>query len=109
MRLRDDDRLARAARYHRRRRCRRGQRRGGCHWAGVGRADGARGEAGRASGYMDMLYAVLLAEEEQDRAQGLAHVRHAAGHQSAGHQPGALPHHDPAGGGAAAKLRAVGG
>jgi len=51
---------------------------------------------------MDMLRALLLAEEEQGRAQGAPHLRHAAGHQSPGHQSGALPHHDLAGGRAAA-------
>jgi len=71
------------------------------------RADGACGTFG-ASGYMDMLRALLLAEEEQGHAQGIAHVRDALGHQPPGYQSGAFPHHDFAGGGAAAKLCAIG-
>lgn len=106
--MRRGGRFARAARCDRRdrgyqRRCRgRGRRRA------TGRADVACGTIG-ASGYMDMLRALLLAATEQGRAQGAAHLRHAAGHQSAGHQPGALPYHDLAGGRAAAQLRAIGG
>jgi len=57
---------------------------------------------------MDMLCALLLAEEEQGRAQGIAHLRDAVGHQPPGYQSGAFPHHDFAGGGAAAKLCAIG-
>jgi hypothetical protein len=57
---------------------------------------------------MDMLCALLLAEEEQGRAQGIAHFRDAVGHQPPGYQSGAFPHHDFAGGGTAAKLRAIG-
>lgn len=105
MRLRDDDghsRITRCDRRRRRRRRRRYRRGGGRYRVGVGRADGARGEIDGASGYMGMLRTLLLAEEEQGRAQSVAHVRHAAGHQSAGHQPGALSHYDLAGGRAAA-------
>lgn len=58
---------------------------------------------------MDMLRALLLAAEEQGRAQGAAHLRYDAGHQPAGHQPGALPYHDLAGGRAAAQMCAIGG
>lgn len=81
---------------------------GGRRFRATGRADGARG-AICASGHMDMLRALLLAAEEQGRAQGAAHLRYDAGHQSAGHQPGALPYHDLAGGGAAAQMCAIGG
>lgn len=58
---------------------------------------------------MDMLRALLLVATEQGRAQGAAHLRHDAGYQLAGHQPGALPYHDLAGGRAAAQVRAIGG
>lgn len=56
---------------------------------------------GRATGHLDMLRAVLLASPKQGRAQGVAHVRYAARHQFARHQPRPLPHHHAAGGRAA--------
>lgn len=57
---------------------------------------------------MDMLRTLLLAEEEQSRPQGAAHLRNAAGYQSAGDQSGTISYHNPAGGGAAPQVRAIG-
>ena len=86
----------------------RGHGRGRPRFRVTGRADGARGTIGT-PGHMGMLRALLLAAEEQGRAQGAAHLRHDAGNQPAGHQPGAFPYHDLAGRRAAAQMCAIGG
>lgn len=71
------------------------------------RVSGTRRE-GSATGHLDMLHAVLLAATKQGCAQGAAHVRYAARHEFARHQPRSLPHHHVARRGAATSMRTAG-